>query len=994
MQQPPGLESVIPIGMVNKTERLIKLRMVLINDETIGGRSNWHLKAMLLRIWILLFIIYPILLQGQNTSTVLERLQRGQSMHIELLQQSHLLENNPSIDEYPVFPDKLRQGEEELRVGLRLTMEKGEEGRDLLRIKFEYVSYFQFPKEAGEGADTRQMLPDVIDTRYLGNDPSLVRELLETVIVHPLIADISDPRENTISLNNFELWVKSQQIWKNEQLAQRYLNRYEKERIEKTELPKAFSPEGLKKLLAGLLSAAWIESCNYQQAGNFQSKENIHVNFYKTIFLPTKTTLAGRIKNPIEDSVLIEFYKEGSWLRQWQDTLIRLSEDGTFCLNFPSTHARITNIRHGYHTIRIYHEPGDSLFLSTNANSIYRSLEFGGTGPDPSAFLRDFYHQMRGDTLYRFYDRTLLQWDQLAFLQSIQNRQAKELKFLANYPNLSHGFRRLYNREICLHYASIIWEGATRFFENRDLSLDDAYLQYCHQLRSLLYRLPEQRTFDFSIDDYLRFHYTLMNGEFANNPFTTKDYYDLARVLLSGENVLRVGRIRLMRHHHSTEKLKPNVLPIYNDMLKRCKDPVLLRELRDYELDVTWPRGYRYMRRTLPTNKPAPGWAFLNRNEDSIRSSQFAGRFLLLHIGELNRLPSALRDVDEIQLPEKELTVVHLLWGESFENFQKTTGKKEGNFLYIDKTSLPRIREEYRISFNSNHYYLINPEEKVIYNNARLGTPQIIHAVWKKLNAPAVQEEWTSEERLRLWRILGAIAISVIAIGGIFIWRKHLSEQRERRKRRMTELELKGIRSQMNPHFLFNALSSIQNLIRNKKLVNADQYLTRFAGLVRKILRNSEREFITLSEELEAIEQYCGLEALRAPFNYSIIVEETIDVHNTYIPGMLIQPIVENAILHGLMPKAGDRELLINISRSNQGLACEIIDNGIGIEAAKEQKRHHAIERKSYGITLVQNRLQLLGKNVEDTFLSIKDRSALDSKTTGTIVQFIMPTET
>ena len=257
---------------------------------------------------------------------------------------------------------------------------------------------------------------------------------------------------------------------------------------------------------------------------------------------------------------------------------------------------------------------------------------------------------------------------------------------------------------------------------------------------------------------------------------------------------------------------------------------------------------------------------------------------------------------------------------------------------------------------------------------------------------PAVERNKSWKPSTKFLQILGALLLVLLLISGVYIQRKRVLVKKEQQRRQILELELKSIRSQMNPHILFNALSSIQNLIRKKDNQTADRYLTQFAGLVRKILRNSEQEFITLEEEMAAIRQYCSLEALRASFDYEINIAEEIDVFNTYIPGMLLQPLVENAILHGLMPKKENRKLEIVIQNHENGLVCEIIDNGIGLEAARGFASKSKAHQKSFGLALVQQRLELLTGNT-NTKVELIDRKIANPSISGTIVKLYIPVE-
>ena len=140
--------------------------------------------------------------------------------------------------------------------------------------------------------------------------------------------------------------------------------------------------------------------------------------------------------------------------------------------------------------------------------------------------------------------------------------------------------------------------------------------------------------------------------------------------------------------------------------------------------------------------------------------------------------------------------------------------------------------------------------------------------------------------------ILGALLIAAI-IGIIYYFRNKNKQKQERNRRHIRELELRAIRSQMNPHFIFNALSSIQNLINRSANQEANKYLIDFSRLLRKVLATSEKKLVPLSDEIEQLQLYLKLEQLRFPFSYSLTVDNNIEPDAIEIPGMLIQPFVE-----------------------------------------------------------------------------------------------------
>lgn len=202
--------------------------------------------------------------------------------------------------------------------------------------------------------------------------------------------------------------------------------------------------------------------------------------------------------------------------------------------------------------------------------------------------------------------------------------------------------------------------------------------------------------------------------------------------------------------------------------------------------------------------------------------------------------------------------------------------------------------------------------------------------------------------------IIVTILISVLIT---FLIVRYFIIRRERTKRKIQELELKAIRAQMNPHFIFNALGSIQNLIARKKDKEANEYLVNFSRLLRIVLSSSEKKLIPLSEEISLLDLYLRMEQLRIPFDFNIHVDENIDTGLEEMPGMLIQPIVENAVKHGIAPK-GKGNIGIDISKQNNILYIVVTDDGSGINF------HSMPQKDGFGLKSVNERLLLLNKEL------------------------------
>ncbi|HTE25304.1 two-component regulator propeller domain-containing protein [Flavitalea sp.] len=187
---------------------------------------------------------------------------------------------------------------------------------------------------------------------------------------------------------------------------------------------------------------------------------------------------------------------------------------------------------------------------------------------------------------------------------------------------------------------------------------------------------------------------------------------------------------------------------------------------------------------------------------------------------------------------------------------------------------------------------------------------------------------------------------------------------------KMAEIEMQALRAQMNPHFIFNCLNSINRYIVKSDQATASLYLTRFAKLIRLILDNSNNKNVILANELEALKLYIEMEALRfdKKFTYSIVVDESVCADSVEVPPLIIQPYVENAIWHGLLHKETEGYLLIYVSKLSENMIKVVIeDNGVGREKAKELRSKSATTRKSLGMKLTENRLSLLNKYAELT---------------------------
>jgi tetratricopeptide (TPR) repeat protein len=257
----------------------------------------------------------------------------------------------------------------------------------------------------------------------------------------------------------------------------------------------------------------------------------------------------------------------------------------------------------------------------------------------------------------------------------------------------------------------------------------------------------------------------------------------------------------------------------------------------------------------------------------------------------------------------------------------------------------------------------------------------------------AISEAANKKQRLITF-LFAAVAISIALIALLIfrLWRTTRKEKLNIEKQKIA-MELKALRAQMNPHFIFNAINSIQHFILNNDSKAAHLHLSRFSQLVRKVLENSRFESISLSEEIKMLELYLELESLRfsSKFNYKISVDPSIDTEKFLISPLIIQPFVENAIWHGLMHlKERQGELSIGFEKQNDSLKCTINDNGIGRKRSMELKKGTGHE--SMGLSIAKERLQIVNMlNKAKTSVKLIDKTNSDGTPSGTIVELFMP---
>ena len=383
----------------------------------------------------------------------------------------------------------------------------------------------------------------------------------------------------------------------------------------------------------------------------------------------------------------------------------------------------------------------------------------------------------------------------------------------------------------------------------------------------------------------------------------------------------------------------------YDDFMQICHYPKLRRELNDLHQQLMQIEPGRKIQDINPELAKLP---FLKNVADGYIIFNIKNEGIEWDLTWTENLWATLKNTEL----SEHIKVIALRSKEDMESLPDSL-KNPNNYIYWINDYEIKIDKDF-FSFYYGRFILLRNDGTIVsrdfYGNFN-SFPDIIRA--------DIAERDRKPEKSRIF-IFQVILISCIVgsifafISGIYI---KIVKMREYNKRKITELELKAIRSQMNPHFVFNALGSIQSLINQEKNVEANHYLVNFAKLLRMALSTSEKKLTPLADELEQLDLYLRLEQLRVPFVYDITVDSNICLSDEEIPGMLIQPIVENAVIHGIVPKQGGN-ISIRIRKEENILLVDVADDGAGFTGDVQQKN-------GFGIRAINERLALLNDELK-----------------------------
>ncbi|MNF71040.1 Sensor histidine kinase YehU [compost metagenome] len=272
---------------------------------------------------------------------------------------------------------------------------------------------------------------------------------------------------------------------------------------------------------------------------------------------------------------------------------------------------------------------------------------------------------------------------------------------------------------------------------------------------------------------------------------------------------------------------------------------------------------------------------------------------------------------------------------------------------------------EYRTSINSKTGEWINSNGIIFLELKEAGAQYKLEVRYKDNPQYVAVYKFSTEPDWyqTLWFKIAIGMFSLLIFSFIYIfWMRKRAE----RKRLEQKSKIKMLYAQLNPHFVFNALGSIQGLLNDNQIEKANQYLVGFGSLLRNTLTSSEKETQCLDIEIKSINNYIELEQLRNPFLYRLTIDEKIDVHEVQTLPLLIQPLIENAIKHGISNNE-KAEITLTISKKADDLIFELADNGKGFDTLAEQK--------GFGLKLVKDRISLFNQSSKKVKIDMKIQS-------------------
>lgn len=746
--------------------------------------------------------------------------------------------------------------------------------------------------------------------------------------------------------------------------------------------------------------------------GNFKLKKVSELKLIKRSTQKSQNIIVcGHIENPVNGHIIL-YTLNKAFGSELDSKDVYLDKAGNFRIETKLLHSGLVilvqpNKKQNINSAQflLYAEPGDSIYLKTKLILIkdstktilkYESVEFSGDRKAESELLMK-YHQEWGiptfnSTNVRLYygegskwvDTYLSSFDKLT--EMLQDHKKGMSPESATY--IEHELQAIF-------YSKLFDAMPARLIPQNiraGINIIPEHLE--SMVNSRLDTVEVHRIYNdygiFSRDLATRYVYYKYRQIVPANPimyrFTSSiSGNDLERtvqftkMVLNGSALYRTLAQQLSSlftnngyYSNSTTIWQPYALETLEFMQKRSSDKAFNQEIDALISNQLQWKNSRYI----------PDTKFLDPQRKEIKLSALISRKPTIVFTGTNWSVGRYEMDDEVK-KHPEFNFVLINEGTNFDLWKDWNDRAESIshqlFLLNDSIRLTDIFLE-----NLNSYIIYNASGERIGLEKDLGKAI---SIAKESLKPKKKEINKSTLQGIILFLSGFIILFLI----LFLTYKYRMKQRlkkQRQEKRLRELQMAAIRAQMNPHFLFNSLNSVQNLIQQNRAQEAHLYLSDFAGMIRKVLRNSDKEEVSLAEEIEMLEQYLNLEQLRFDFKYDIEVDDEIDQNLFMVPSMILQPVAENAILHGLQHKTGDKKLAVKISKLANAVQIIIEDNGIGIKEAKKLKTNS----NGVGLRMNEERIQMMKEKYGGNY-SFKLTDLTEQGVEGTRVEIVIPEE-
>jgi two-component sensor histidine kinase len=460
----------------------------------------------------------------------------------------------------------------------------------------------------------------------------------------------------------------------------------------------------------------------------------------------------------------------------------------------------------------------------------------------------------------------------------------------------------------------------------------------------LLNPYPWESYYHLYLNEYVAYQQTRISLASGGNSETFGFYADYSGTLSTLKNYPLYIKLSKGMHDElkkSSWTTNRRLKPYFDDLINNCGDSAITAPLI---------KNWQLMERWAPGNQLPAKLTMANGKTYQLKAEK--GKTTCLLIDYHSQTTAA--QYQKLAGSHPEVHFVYAWIQETGKvNEKDSLIRNMPNVTVIElKNNEGNNYEAYGISaFFQNNFIVLDQWGKIVDDHIS-GTDEEWTDLNEAIRKAADTPRFSATQRANVINIIGWSLGSILITVLTGLWAYRVRIRRIKLKTTLQQLEVKAIRSQMNPHFIFNALNSIQSLINTSQYKAANTYLVKFSMLLRNVLNNSEKNMLPLADELSAVQLYCELEQLRFDFSFSIEIPEEIAIDLVEIPGMIIQPLVENAILHGLASKGKDGYLFIKIEKQDSVLLISVNDNGAGFQSVPSS-------HKSFGLKLVRQRLQL-----------------------------------